>query len=243
VVDERFVDQFLGGGQVLGRRFSIRQGFDLTIVGVTRNVPWGQIRDRDFPVIYTPAGSGNPGIFGGRIHFAIHSGMDPADLAGPVRAAIGEIDPAVPMTEFIAQETLLDRLLRVERLLAFVSGSFGIWALILAAMGLAGLLTYAAARRTGEIGVRMALGASRQRVVRMILRDSFSMVAIGVLIGLPCAWGIGKVLESMLFELAPTDVRSFAVALGALALVAFAATWLPAKRAASIDPMNALREQ
>jgi predicted permease len=243
VVDERFVEQFLGGGQVLGRRFSIRQGTELTVVGVSRNVPWGRIRERDFPVIYTSAGSGNLAAFGGRIHFAIHSSMDPADLAVAVRAAIGEIDPAVPMTEFMAQETLIDRLLRVERLLAFVSGSFGVWALILAAMGLAGLLTYAAARRTGEIGVRMALGASPGHVIGMMLRDSFSMVAIGMLIGIPCAWGIGNILESMLFELAPTDVRSFALALGVLALVALAATWLPAKRAAGIDPMNALREQ
>jgi predicted permease len=242
VVDEQFVGQFFDGESVIGRRIVLGQSIEYTVVGVTSKVPWGRLREDDFAVAYIPSGTQQAG-FGGRIHFAIRSNQDPASLAPQVRAAIGSVDPAVAMTEFRTQQTLIDRLLRVERLLAFVSGSFGVWALILAAMGLAGLLTYAAAQRTGEIGVRMALGASPDRVVRMMLRDSLSMVAIGILIGLPCAYLIGRILESMLFELAPTDVRSFALALGVLALVAFAATWLPAKRAASIDPMNALREQ
>ena len=243
VVDERFAEHFFGRESAIGREVSLGESTENTIVGVARNVPWGRLREDDFPVAYRVSEPNRNFGFGGRIHFAIHSSADPADLAGPVRAAIAAVDPTVAMTEFRTQSTLIDRLLRVERLLAFVSGSFGIWALLLAAMGLAGLLTYAAARRTGEIGVRMALGASRSRVLQMVLRDSFSMVAIGVLIGLPCVYGIGRILESMLFQLEPTDIQNLLLSLLALAIVAFAATWLPARRAANIDPMHALREQ
>jgi macrolide transport system ATP-binding/permease protein len=242
VVDERFVEHFFGGRPAIGRRITLGQSLEFTVVGVTRNVPWGRLREADFPVVYVPAGTRQAG-FGGRIQFAIHSSVNPASLAGPVRAAIASVDPAIAMAEFRTQATLINRLLRVERLLAFVSGSFGAWALILAAMGLAGLLTYAAARRTAEIGVRMALGATPARVVSMMLRDSLSMVIIGIVIGLPCAYAIGRVLESMLFELRSTDIPSFVLALIALSLVALAATWLPARRAAAIDPMDALREQ
>jgi len=243
VVDERFVDHFLNGRPAIGRRISLGQEAEYTIVGVARNVPWGRLREDDFPVVYRGAEANGPAAFGGRFHFAIHSSVNPSDLAAQVRSVLAAIDPSVAMTEFRTQETLIDRLLRVERLLAFVSGSFGFWALLLAAMGLAGLLTYAAARRTGEIGVRMALGASRANVVRMMLRDSFAMVVAGMLIGLPCAYGIARVLESMLFELEPTDLPSLVFSLLALSLVALGATWLPARRAANVDPMNALREQ
>jgi predicted permease len=243
VVDQRFVEQFFGNAPAIGRRIRVGTETEYTVVGVTRNVPWRTLREDDFPVVYRAADASNPTAFNGQIHFAIRSSVNPESLAASVRSAIASVNPAVAITEFRTQATLIDRLLRVERLLAFVSGSFGFWALVLATLGLAGLLTYAAARRTGEIGVRMALGASRSRVVRLMLRDSFSMVGIGILIGLPCAFGIGVVLESMLFELKATDIGNLTVALLVLSLAALGATWWPARRAASINPMNALREQ
>jgi len=115
--------------------------------------------------------------------------------------------------------------------------------LILAAIGLGGLLAYAVARRTGEIGVRMALGAGRADVIGMILRDSMGMVGLGILIGLPAAYGVARFLEASLFELRPVDPFSSISALAVLMVVALTATWLPARRAAGINPVAALREE
>ena len=147
------------------------------------------------------------------------------------------------MTDIQSQEALLDVELRTERLLAFISAGFGIWALALAGIGLGGMLFYAVARRTKEIGVRMTLGADRTEVVRMVLRDSFRMIGVGIVIGLPVAYGLGRVLESTLFELSALDPLTTVSALAALLLVSFAAAWFPAQRAARIDPINALREE
>ena len=114
---------------------------------------------------------------------------------------------------------------------------------VVAAIGLGGLLAYAVARRTNEIGVRMALGAARVDVVRMILRDATRMAGLGILIGLPAAYGVSRFLEASLFELDPVDPLSVAFALAVLLLVALTAAWLPARRAAGVSPVAALREE
>ena len=134
-------------------------------------------------------------------------------------------------------------MLRTERMLSYVSGAFGLVALALAAIGLGGLLAYATARRTNEIGVRMALGAARSDVVRMIVRDSLALVATGILVGLPCAYAVGRFLTSSLFQLEPFDVPTSAAAVAVLLVVALVAAWVPARRAARIDPILALREE
>ena len=153
------------------------------------------------------------------------------------------VDPAVPLNEFHTQTALIDRMLRTERMLSYVSGAFGLVALALAAIGLGGLLAYATARRTNEIGVRMALGAARSDVVRMIVRDSVALVATGILVGLPCAYAVGRFLTSSLFQLEPFDVTTSAAAVAVLLVVALVAAWVPARRAARIDPILALREE
>jgi ABC-type antimicrobial peptide transport system permease subunit len=177
------------------------------------------------------------------MHFAIRSTLDSGRLAEAVRRAVASVDPAVPLQEFQTQTGLIDRLLRTERLLAFVSGAFGLVALTLAAIGIGGLLGYAVARRTNEIGVRMAVGAAGGDVIRMILRDSLGMVGAGILIGLPCAYATGRVLKTALFRLEPLDPRTAALSLFALVAIALLAAWVPARRAARIDPMIALREE
>ncbi len=116
-------------------------------------------------------------------------------------------------------------------------------ALTLSAIGLGGLLAYAVARRTNEIGVRMALGAAAGDVIRMVLRDSLWMVGTGILIGLPCAYATARFLRTALFRLEPVDPRTTALAIVALLVVAIVAAWVPARRAARIDPVLALREE
>lgn len=176
-------------------------------------------------------------------HLAIRSRIDSAALAAAVREAVARVDPAVPLAEFHTQSGLIDRLLRTERLLALVSGAFSIAALALAAVSLAGLLAYTVARRTNEIGIRMAMGASGRQVRRMVLRDSLWMVGTGVLVGVPAAWAVGRYLESQLFGLDAIDPGTASLALLALTVIAVMASLFPARRAARVDPLRALREE
>jgi ABC-type antimicrobial peptide transport system permease subunit len=177
------------------------------------------------------------------VHFVIRAAIDAGQLAQAVRRAAAAADPSVPVEEFRTQTALIDNLLRTERLLSVLSSAFGAVALTLAAVGLAGLLAYTVARRRNEIGIRMALGAAPGDVVRMVLSDSLWLVAIGVLAGLPGAYAIGRALESTLFGLEPADPLTAAAALAVLAMVAALAAWLPARRAARVDPMAALRDE
>ena len=239
VVDEVFARRYFPSENPLGRRFGFGPTDDnrYEIVGVVGNSRYNSLRNDAYPTVYEPY---RPG---GTIHFAIRTTMDSARLAEAVRKAVASVDRAVPLTEFHTQTALIDRLLRTERLLGFMSGAFGLVALTLAAIGLGGLLVYAVARRTNEIGVRMALGAAAGDVIRMVLRDSLRMVGTGILIGLPCAYAIARVLRTALFGLEPLDPQTAALSFFALLAVAFVAAWVPARRAARIDPMTALREE
>ena len=239
VVDQLFARRFFPNENPVGRRFGLdpKDSNRYEIVGVVGATRYNRLRGDAVPTVYRPY---HPG---GTIHFAIRSTMDSGRLAEAVRKAVASVDPAVPLIEFHTQTALIDRLLRTERLLGFVSGAFGVVALALAAIGLGGLLAYAVARRTNEIGVRMALGAAAGDVIRMVLRDSIWMVGVGILIGLPCSYAIGQVLKTALFQLEPLDPRTAAVSFFALVAVALVAAWIPARRASRIDPMTALREE
>jgi predicted permease len=238
VVDEAFVKKYFPNENPLGRRFGTgatdtdRQ----VIVGVVGSSRYNTMRSDAYPTVYEPY---RPG---GTIHFAIRTTVEGAGLAESVRRAIASVDQTVPMTEFHTQTGLIERSLRTERLLGFLSGAFGLAALSLAAIGLAGLLAYAVSRRTNEIGVRMALGAAAADVIRMVLRDSLGMVALGIVLGLPCAYAVASLLKNMLFRLQPLDVWTAGFSFCALLTVALVAAWVPARRAARIDPISALRE-
>jgi predicted permease len=242
VVDERFARHFFLGQNPLGLRFGLTEEnpSQYEIVGVTRNALYRSLRDEPLPTLHLPLLSGDLRI---PVHFAIRATVDAGSLAEAVRNTVASVDPAVPLTEFHTQTGLIDRLLRTERLLGFLSGAFGIVALTLAAIGLGGLLSYAVACRTNEIGVRMALGAAVSDVVRMVVRDSLRMAGAGLLIGLPGAYAVSRLLESTLFKLEPLDPATAALSLGLLTGVALLAAWLPARRAARIHPVTALREE
>ena len=237
VIDELFANRYFPNTDPLGRRFGLgpKENDRYEIVGIVANSRYNSLRNEAIPAFYQPY---RPG---GTVHFAIRTTLDPAHLAEMTRKAIADVDPAVPLTEFHTQSALIDRLLRTERLLSFVSGAFGLVALTLAAIGLGGLLAYAVAVRTNEIGVRMALGAAASDVVRMVLRDSLWMVAAGAIIGLPCAYAVGHFLRTALFGLQPLDIPTHGLAFIALVAVALGAAWIPARRAARTDPVVALR--
>jgi predicted permease len=239
VVDELFVRQFFPNENPLGRRFGIgpKENQRYEIVGVVANSRYNSLRNEAVPGFYLPY---RPG---GTVHFAIRTTADAPGLAEAVRNVVVAVDPAVPLAEFHTQAALIDRLLRTERLLGFLSVAFGAVALTLAAVGLGGLLMYLVARRTNEIGVRIALGATAHDVTRMVLRDSLRMVGAGFLIGLPCAYVVARILRTALFGLEPLDPAAMAFAVFALVAVALGAAWIPAFRAARIDPITALRQE
>jgi predicted permease len=240
VVDQRFADVFFGGRNPVGEHFTLGRE-SMEVVGLAANARLSSVREETAPTMYFPF---DPARFvPGQIHFAIRTAAGADQLAADARRVVASLNPAVPLTEFHTQAGLINRALRTERLLAFLSGGFGLIALTLGAIGLGGLLAYAVARRTNEIGVRMALGAARVDVIRMIIRDATRMAGLGILIGLPAAYGVSRFLEASLFELEPVDPLSIAFALAVLLLVALTAAWLPARRAARVSPVTALREE
>ena len=241
VVDHRFAERFFGGGDVLGRRFGTgAPGNDdqYEIVGIAQNSVSYQLRTEPLPMVYVlhtgPRAAG-------QTHFAIRTVQDAEVLLGSIRAVVSSVNRSVPLTDLRTQTELLDRMLRSERLLAFLSAGFGAIATALGSIGLAGLLAYAVARRTGEIGLRIALGAAPGRVVAMVMRDSAKLIVAGLVIGLPCAYGIAKLLESSLYELAPTDPVTMTASTLTLLAVSLAAALFLALRAAKTPTTAALR--
>jgi ABC-type antimicrobial peptide transport system permease subunit len=158
-----------------------------------------------------------------------------------VRTAVAGIDSNLPVFDVRALATQVADTEFDDRLLMFFSACLGSLAALLAAVGLYGVMAYVVARRTREIGIRMALGATRENVGWLILREVVTMSAIGLAIGLPLAYAVGRLVESQLFGVKASDPLVFAAAAAALASVAMLAGWLPARKAASVDPMVALR--
>jgi len=251
VVDERFAEVFFPGETAVGQVFDI-PGVGIIVNGEVQALPSREVvglvanarhegpRADALPTIYQLL---DPLLLQFSDHLAIRAEIDSGALAAAVEQAVARVDPAVPLAELHTQSGLVDRLLRTERLLALVSGAFGLAALALAAVGLGGLLAYAVARRTNEIGIRMALGATDRQVQRMVLGDSLRMVGAGVLIGVPAAWAVGRYLESLLYGLEPMDPSTTSASLLALIVIAGMAALLPARRAARVNPLTALREE
>jgi predicted permease len=241
IVDERFVRQFFPNTNPLGRRFGLDPNnlYRYEIVGVVKDSLYNSLRNDPYPTVYEPY---VPAELRRPIHFAIRAGIDSGSVARDVRKAVASVDPAAPLTEFHTQTALIDRLLRTERLLGFLSGAFGAVALILAGIGVGGLLAYGVSRRTSEIGVRVAVGATPAAIIRMVLRDSFWSLGIGILLGLPCAYAIGRILKSVLFRLQPLDAATIVPALLVLVGISLWAAWIPARQAAGLDPIAALRQ-
>jgi len=196
-----------------------------------------------FPTLYRPLAQCPcpPGVFPAAINLSVRAASGaPGQLAHSVAAALIEIDPNLAFS-FRPLADQIDATRQQERLVAWLSGVFGALALLLAAIGLYGVTSYAVARRRTEIGIRMALGAQRRDVVGLVVRQTILMTAGGVGAGLAAAAALTRYLEAMLFGITPLDPVTFIVAPALLALVAGLAALVPARRAATVDPMNALR--
>jgi predicted permease len=243
VVDELFAQRYFPNQVAVGRKFGIGPTLDplKTIVGVVRSAHYNTLRGAPRPTIYMPWPTG--AMEGRDVNFAMRTTTDPRVLVEPIRRVLAGVDPNVPVDQVRTQTALAEGSLRTERLLSVLSNAFAVIALVLTGVGLAGLLAYSVARRTNEIGIRMALGAAPRRVAGMILSDSLWLVAAGIAAGLPCAYAVARLLQSTLFQLQPTDPLAAGFALSLLAAVAAVAAWLPARRAARVDPIAALRDE
>jgi ABC-type antimicrobial peptide transport system permease subunit len=175
------------------------------------------------------------------VAFEVRTATDPTALVNTIREAVREVDPDLPVTNTTTQAEAVEGRLAQEKLFAQAYLLFGLLALALAAIGLFGLMSYSVARRTNEIGIRMALGARRADVVSMVLKESMAMVGIGIAVGLAAALVAGRFVATLLFGLAPTDPATIGAAVIVMAAVSLLAGYLPARRAARVDPMVALR--
>jgi ABC-type antimicrobial peptide transport system permease subunit len=221
-------------------RFSYRPNTPpYQIIGVVQDSRHNSLREEVPRLIYLPVFQGLDRL--ASLTVAIRTAGDPTALASAVAAQIRSSGPDILITDVITLARQVDQTLLEERLVSTLAGFFGLLALLLASIGLYGAMSYSAVSRTNEIGIRMALGASRTGVVWLVLRDTILMIAAGMAIGIPAAIGGARYIQSQLFGLKPADAITLVFASLLLTAVAVLAGYLPALRASRVDPMAALR--
>jgi len=245
IVNQSFARRFGLGPDALGRRFrreatpsAPEQVFE--IVGLVRDTKYYNLREEFRPIAFlSPTQSSDPDPF---TQVVIRSTAPLTELISRVRSTVAEVDPAIGL-DFRAFETTVREGLLRERLMATLSGFFGSLATLIAALGLYGVMSYLVVRRTNEIGIRMALGADGRRILALVMGESARLLAMGVAAGAGLALLAARVVGSMLFGLTPNDPGTLCAAIALLASVTAAASSLPARRAARLEPMAALREE
>jgi predicted permease len=241
IINEAFAKKFKLGRDALGKR--IGQGRrtkqpDMEIVGVVRNAKYSEVKQEVPPQFFTPYRQDSTV---GAISFYVRTSRSPQHLMRTVPAVIKSLDPNLPVEDLKSLPQQIRENVSLDRVVSTLSAAFAALATLLAAVGLYGVLAYTVAQRTREIGVRMALGADEGRVRGMVLKQVGVMTLVGAVIGVAGAFGLGRAAASLLFELKGHDPIVFAIAAATLALVAFGAGYLPARRASRVDPMQALR--
>jgi predicted permease len=244
IVSESFVRNFLGGKDPIGRVIRTAQepnypAAEYQIVGVATDTRYSDLREESPPPeCYAPA-SQFPNM-GPDMALLIQSAAPLAEVSAAVRQKIGQANPDASIEFLVLEKYIDDQLLR-ERAMAMLSGAFGLLAGLLAVIGLYGVISYIVALRRSEIGIRMALGATRQNIVKIVLRQTTLMLTLGIVLGAILALGVTAAASTLLYGVRPTDPLSLSLASGLLASVALVAGYVPARRATKVDPMVALR--
>jgi macrolide transport system ATP-binding/permease protein len=247
VVNQQFADANFGDQNPLGRHLTLGGSpspiprRDLEIVGVAGNARYDSLK-RAFPMlVYVPYNQMSFPL--DQMTFALRTAGAPRVYANTIREVVHQADARVPVTHVGTQAAQIDGTINQEIAFARLSTAFAILALTIACVGLYGTVTYNVARRTGEIGIRMALGAQRGRVVGMVVCEVFLLAAIGLAIGAPIAFAASRLVESLLFGMKPTDPATLTLAVLVLLSATLLAGYIPARRASQIDPVVALRHE
>jgi predicted permease len=245
IVTEAFAREFFGGQNPVGRTFQMdvppgEPQPSYEIVGLARDSKYADLRDRFEPLIHVPAAQNDQPIAGQR--FIVRARGPLTNVSSAVASLVRDVHPMIVVNFQTMQAQLEDSILR-ERLMAKLSGFFGGLAALIAMIGLYGVMSYTVARRRNEIGIRMALGADRTQVVKMIMGDAGVLLAIGLGIGTLSSLGAARAASALLFGVQPHDPATLAMAAGTLAAVAALASYLPALRASRLEPTVALRDE
>jgi predicted permease len=243
IVNKAFVQKYFPNVNPLGQRFGQRDADPekgdwaspgWTIVGVVSDAKYQDLRSPIDPTMYVPSSGGNTS-------FDLRTSGSPAAIIAAVRGAVNQMDSNLPIFDVHTETQLIDQLLFQERMIGQLSSCFGILALALACIGLYGLLSYEVTRRTREIGIRMALGAQRDQVLKLVVRQGIVLTTVGAILGAAAASGVTRYLASLLYGVRPVDPLTFGAVVMLLLIVALAACYIPARRATRVDPMVALR--
>jgi len=242
VVNEIFARKYFGNANPIGRRFGLEsKKAEIEIVGVSKPVKHQAIQQDIPPVVYLSYGQDLDSLFS--MNFEVRASGSPLAMAEAVRKIVRDMDPRIPVANIDTQDRIIDETISQQRTFAALGGGFAVLAVLIACVGLYGTMAYSVARRTAEIGVRMALGAQRAKVVRMVLRDVIVLVAAGLAVGVPLAVAASTAVQSFLFGVQAKDTFVMVGAPVLLLIAALAAGYGPALRASRIDPWRALRHE
>ena len=239
IVNQAFVKRYFGGRNPLGARVAMGSAPDAKpdseIVGVVENISYRNVREQ-WEQAYFPVGTEMSGS-----NFYVRFRGTPESAFRSIRTILRNADPTLPISYFRTLDEQIDRSLNTERMLAALSSSFGTLALLLSLVGLYGVMSFVVTQRTREIGIRLALGATRLSTIWLVLRDALVMIAGGTAIALPCVWALGRLVESQLYDVKPTDPVTILAATLVLCSTALGAALIPARRASAVNPTEALR--
>jgi predicted permease len=242
VVNHAFAQEYFEGQNPIGHRFGFgdqKTSSDIVIVGLVGDSRYDKLRDDPPPTVYVPYYQHMKELEA--VSFSVRTAGDPKDWMGEVGRAVQELDRNLPIFDVKTEVEEINQATLQERLFAQLSGFFGILALALASIGLYGVISYAVLRRTSEIGIRVALGAERTKILQMVLREAMILAVLGIAVGAPVAFVLSGFVGSLLYGLRPTDPLTVAFATIALLFVGFLAAYFPARRASRIQPVIALR--
>ncbi|HKR23419.1 MAG TPA: ABC transporter permease [Pyrinomonadaceae bacterium] len=238
ILNEKMARHFFGTTDVIGKRIGLEKTPDMTVVGVVKDAQYIDLRRNTRRHFYMPA-TQEKQLSNMTLH--VKTSTDPQTVAESLRAELKALDPHLPLYNIKTLSTEIDESLTQERLVTSLSWTFGVLATLLTALGLYGVLTFSVARRTREIGIRVALGAQRSDVFRLIMIRGVVLVGIGVVIGLAASFAFARLMESLLFGVTPNNPWTLAVVSLGLIAVALLACYIPARRATKVDPLEALR--
>lgn len=239
LVNEAFTKKFLPGEDAIGQKLNFGGGEKETreIIGVVADVKNDDLDEAPDPTAYFPYAQ-NARL---TMSLVIRGTQDPTSLASVVRNEVQSLDPSLPVSNIKLVGEMIAERISPKRLMTYILGVFGLIALLLASVGIYGVMSYAVTQRTQEIGVRMALGAQAVDVLKLVIKNGMTMALVGVALGLAGAFALTRLLANLLFKVAPTDLFTFGFVTGALILVALIACYVPARRATKVDPLVALR--